>query len=64
MVIESDSPPANPVAEFEEFFKNFEEIPNVFKYRQKISEAYARSDNFITVFLKYLSHISRVRVND
>ncbi len=52
MVIETDAPPTNPVGDFEDFLKNFEESPNEFKYRQKISEAYARSENFITVLFE------------
>ena len=52
MVIDSDSPPANPVADFEEFFRNFEEVPNEFKYRQKISEAYAKSERFVTILFE------------
>jgi len=52
MVIDSDSPPANPIADFEEFFRNFEEAPNEFKYRQKISEAYAKSEHFVTILFE------------
>ncbi|MCF2141228.1 MAG: AAA family ATPase [Candidatus Lokiarchaeota archaeon] len=52
MVIETDSPPTNPSGEFEDFFRNFEEIPNEFKYRQIISDAYAKSENYITVLFE------------
>ncbi|UYP48119.1 hypothetical protein NEF87_004404 [Candidatus Lokiarchaeum ossiferum] len=52
MVIETDAPPSNPVGDFEDFLKNFEETPNEFKYRQKISEAYARSEHHITVLFE------------
>ena len=31
MVIESDTPPQNPVADFEDFLKTFEGVPNEFK---------------------------------
>ncbi len=58
MVIESDSPPADPTSDFEDFLKNFEEIPNEFKYRQKISEAYARSDNHITILFEDILHFN------
>ncbi|TFH29004.1 MAG: hypothetical protein E4G98_04540 [Promethearchaeota archaeon] len=52
MVIDSDSPPTNPAGDFEDFFRNYEEIPNEFKYRQRISDAYAKSDNHITVLFE------------
>jgi replicative DNA helicase Mcm len=52
MVIDSDSPPTNPTADFEDFFKTYEEVPNEFKYRKKISEAYSRGEHFITVLFE------------
>ena len=52
MVIESDAPPPNPVADFEDFFKNFEDIPNQAKYRQKISDAYGKSEHFIKILFE------------
>ncbi|MHA1776124.1 MAG: minichromosome maintenance protein MCM [Promethearchaeota archaeon] len=52
MVIETDSPPTNPAGDFEDFFRNFEEIPNEFKYRQRISDAYAKSEHHITVLFE------------
>jgi len=52
MVIESDSLPANPISDFEEFFKEFEETANIFKYRQKISEAYSNQRILSQYYLK------------
>ncbi len=52
MVIDTDSPPANPMEDFEDFFRSFEEKPNEFKYRQKISDAYANSQSHITVLFE------------
>lgn len=45
----SDAPPPNPVADFEDFFKTFEDAPDHVKYRQKISDAYAKSEKFIEI---------------
>lgn len=52
MVIETDSPPTNPTGDFEDFFRNFEDIPNQFKYRQRISDAYAKSEHHIVVLFE------------
>ncbi len=52
MVIDTDSPPTNPAGEFEDFFRNYEEVPNEFKYRQRISDAYAKSDHHITILFE------------
>ncbi len=63
MVIESDSLPANPTSDFEEFFKEFEDSPNVFKYRQKISEAYSKSENFITILFEDILNFKPMLAN-
>ncbi|MHA1718250.1 MAG: minichromosome maintenance protein MCM [Promethearchaeota archaeon] len=63
MVIESNSIPANPINDFEEFFKEFEETPNVFKYRQKISEAYSKSENYITVLFEDILNFKPILAN-
>ncbi len=63
MVIESDTLPANPINDFEEFFKEFEESPNVFKYRQKISEAYSKSENFVTVLFEDILNFKPMLAN-
>jgi replicative DNA helicase Mcm len=52
MVITSDNPPVNPTADFKDFFRTFEDIPNEFKYRRKISEAYASSQDYIVVLFE------------
>ncbi|MHA1520287.1 MAG: LAGLIDADG family homing endonuclease [Promethearchaeota archaeon] len=52
MVIDTDSPPTNPAGEFEDFLRNYEEVPNEFKYRQRISDAYAKSEHHITVLFE------------
>ncbi len=54
MVIDSDSAPQDPIASFESFFKTFERVPDVFEYREKITEAYTRSENYITVLFEDL----------
>src|SRR6056297_2251244 len=52
MVISSSNPPSNPVADFETFFRTFEESPNEFKYRKKISEMYAKSEHSLMVLFE------------
>ena len=52
MVIESDQIPDDPVSSFESFFRNFEERPNHFKYRNLISDAYTTSSSSITVLFE------------
>ncbi|MHA1718103.1 MAG: ATP-binding protein, partial [Promethearchaeota archaeon] len=63
MVIDNDSPPANPVADFEDFFRNFEDVPNEFKYRVKITQSYAKSENYITILFEDILNYQPILAN-
>ena len=63
MVIESDTPPQNPVADFEDFLKTFEGVPNKFKYRHRISEAFSKSENHIVVLFEDILNFNPTLAN-
>jgi replicative DNA helicase Mcm len=63
MVIESDVPPANPIVDFEDFFKTFEDAPNDFKYRRKISESFSKSENHIVILFEDVLNFNPVLAN-
>jgi len=52
MVIDIDQYPAHPKHNFEDFFKNFEDSPNHFKYREEIQGAALRKKTYIYVLFE------------
>ncbi|MHA1339204.1 MAG: minichromosome maintenance protein MCM [Promethearchaeota archaeon] len=54
MVIDVSLPPADPTKNFEEFFREFEDEPNHFKYREMIQNAAYMKENSITILFEDL----------
>ena len=52
MVIDIDQYPAQPKHNFEDFFKNYEDAPNHFKYREEIQNAALRKKYSISVLFE------------
>ena len=52
MVIDVNLPPENPEENFEEFFKNFEDEPNHFKYREAIQNNLMSEENVLYVLFE------------
>ncbi|MCP4764378.1 MAG: minichromosome maintenance protein MCM, partial [archaeon] len=52
IVIDVNLPPDNPEENFDDFFRNFEEEPNFFKYREKIQDVVSSSGNTIYILFE------------